>query len=205
MRPLKIPAKVEAKVYEQRRDIDAIWPIILDYCYRNQKATTTELWHQFKENTKYESLEAFKQAIESRGLIELRKAFKSKGKVKSDKLENSRALTKATVKSFEEERKEKGTIFLGEMDELVKKGTVMVKQQSAAIENMPAPVQAGFLGDHLDNMKKLMAVGKDTYGLDKQVSVEDNAKYQIAVITKWDPMEAMKRAKSQSTEEAIEI
>jgi hypothetical protein len=121
----------------------------------------------------------------------------NKGKVGKRELnvaaERSRSLTKQVVEQFKAERDDKGILFLGEMDRLVEKSVNVIKNQADILEDTDnTQLQAAMLPDHLDNLNKVMKLGKEVYNLNKEASLEDKAKHQVNILMNFDPMKHRK-------------
>jgi len=197
-----MPGSIEKKLRAKRGSLDAIWHLVLAKLQDEPKITNAKLWTLFGAQTNYKTRETFVNALEERDIVEFRKTVNKKVDTKAA----SKELTKVFTKTFEQERKEKGILFLQDMDVMVKKSATVIGNQIDFIAKQENPImQASLLPDHMDNLNKLTKIGKEVYALDKEMSLEDQQKYQLNVLMNFNPLDAMRKAKSQSTEKVIDI
>ena len=121
--------------------------------------------------------DSFIRKCKVRGLKALRTSLKE-----SRDRNTSNEITKKRILSIEERRKKGGVKFITKMDRLVRKATTSLESESEQVA-----IGKAHLGDHINNMKNLVKVGKDVYNIDADGG-HDAAKMNIAILMGFDPM-----------------
>jgi hypothetical protein len=165
------------KKERESNTLDRIWPKIVDHVSANPQLTDDDLFVMYGSSCNEPDKARFIQRCKLRGLKQLR------GTLKETRDRNASAeITKKRILSIEERRKKGGVKFITRMDRLVRKATTALADESEQVA-----IGKAHLGDHINNMKNLVKVGKDVYNIDADGG-HDAAKMNIAILMGFDPM-----------------
>lgn len=181
-----------------KKTVDQLWRQILAYVMDYPDASSNdELWAQFRSAVNLD-YQPFIRALNGRGIVDLRAA--AKGKIKKERnpgkretegsKQESSQLTELTLEALKKRQKAQGIKHLSRMDEIVSNATSILEKESrnlAAMKDDQSPI---FLESHLDKATKLNKLASSVYGLDQE-SKENNVKFNMALLTNYDPHKAL--------------
>lgn len=165
------------KKERESQTLDRIWPKIVDHVSANPQLTDDDLFIMYGSSCNESDKNRFIQRCKLRGLKQLRSSLKER----RDR-NTSVEVTKKRILSIEERRKKGGVKFITKMDRLVRSATISLESESEQVA-----IGKAHLGDHINNMKNLVKVGKDVYNIDADGG-HDSAKMNIAILMGFDPM-----------------